>query len=969
MRRNAQVFAMVLLLVLSGIPKALALYTPTPFSIDGNLEEWIKADAIAYGRDSGLPGANLDKLYIAWDDNYLYIAIKTNNTQSWDLAYGIGIDVDPGSGNGYTGDSDAWGRKIAFGNNYAIDYEIYFWWSGGSGITADNFINWTGSGWDYKSISDVGGSFAYTGDTSQGLQTLEIAIPWDALGGITRKFAIIAWIAGGDGSSAVDSLPVDDTIVDSDNEWVDQDVFTNLSVIMLSPKNIDGSLDDWADYEKVGSSLPSGYPGADLESLYVSWDSNYLYIAIKTNNTASWDVAYGIGIDVDPGSGNGYTGDTDAWGRKIGFQGFAVDYEIYFWWSGGSGITADNFINWTGSGWDYKSISDVGGSFAYTGDTSQGLQTLEIAIPWDALGGITRKFAIIAWIAGGDGSSAVDTAPSDSEVPPGDSWTDYDKLSNLATTFEFPDLTVEIKGPDVVGVNKLAEYEVHVKNLGGIGVPSTKVRVYINGTLYKNWTVSLGPKEEKVLTFNWTPTQEGMYRINATVDEENTVVELNENNNVATFDVSVVWVGKISVDGDPSDWPEVSLNNNTFTLQNGVFIWSDAPDDQRTEKDPYLPGGTSSHADLIKFGVAKDERYLYFLFVFKNMSNIKIGDNGATFIAVPIDFKEGGATEFAGEMDTKSILEWDIQVVVNLASSQFSGERVATTKAGSSYESLFYVLSADGSFITSDDAMVGVNLDANTVEVRIPLSFIENSDEIRLQLATGFSYGPAVWNFGDPFANDDVSDIVDTISEAGTEEELSDNIPDYYVKLLLGTYLVEGADVINYREERIMMQQQAAVKSFMTISKYYGIPRFKKEYATYLELMNNITNMDIPEEFKEEIIEIRKKVDELFSLYKEGKEVAEEGMMSLADAIKLYRAYTGMIKVNQRLKEIIQAIASGELERQKWLEEMRGKLTKTIDGDLSDWSVDPVAVDTEGYGQDGANLRSCTWTTTTTSST
>ena len=84
----------------------------------------------------------------------------------------------------------------------------------------------------------------------------------------------------------------------------------------------------------------------------MTYDATYLYIGFDTQNSGSWDVAYGIGIDTKPGGY--YTGDSDAWGRKINFDaGYAVDYEIYFWWSGGSGVTSDNFCIWTGSDWDY----------------------------------------------------------------------------------------------------------------------------------------------------------------------------------------------------------------------------------------------------------------------------------------------------------------------------------------------------------------------------------------------------------------------------------------------------------------------------------------------------------------------------------------------------------------------------------------------------------------------------------------
>ncbi len=289
--------------------------------IDGSLSDWTASDLIATGRDNGLDGAKLDKLYVSWDDQYLYIAIKTNNTQSWGVAYGIGIDTDPGSGNGYTNGGDSWGgRNINFSNGFAVDYEIYFWWGSNSGMGTDNFNTWTGSGWNYHSISDVGGSFAYTGDTSTGLQTLEIKIPWTALGGKPDKVAIMAWVTGGGSGSAVDSLPVDPAIDYSNigGEWGDSDNFTNMAVLYVAPKTIDGNLSDWSDADLLAVGRDNGQAGANLDKMYVSWDDQYLYIAIKTNNTASWDVAYGIGIDVDPpGTGNGYTGSSDSWGGGI----------------------------------------------------------------------------------------------------------------------------------------------------------------------------------------------------------------------------------------------------------------------------------------------------------------------------------------------------------------------------------------------------------------------------------------------------------------------------------------------------------------------------------------------------------------------------------------------------------------------------------------------------------------------------
>ncbi|MDK2854497.1 MAG: hypothetical protein PWQ92_1391, partial [Thermococcaceae archaeon] len=205
------------------------------------------------------------------------------------------------------------GRGISFAGDYAIDYELYFWWGWNSGMGSDNFITWTGSDWDYKGLAKP------------------------------SKLALIAWVAGEGGSSAVSSIPWSSAMESLDapfadesnrNEWVDTDYFTNLAEVYIVPKTIDGDLSDWESYEVVGVSNLDGPDGADLNKLYVSYDEQYLYVAITTNNTASWGVVYGFGLDVKEG---GYTGDTDAWDRKIGFSR-GVDYEIYFWYDGGNDV-------------------------------------------------------------------------------------------------------------------------------------------------------------------------------------------------------------------------------------------------------------------------------------------------------------------------------------------------------------------------------------------------------------------------------------------------------------------------------------------------------------------------------------------------------------------------------------------------------------------------------------------------------
>ncbi|WP_297090440.1 CARDB domain-containing protein, partial [Thermococcus sp.] len=927
--------------------------------IDGSLSDWTASDLIAVGQDNGQAGANLDRLYVSWDDQYLYIAIKTNNTGSWDVAYGIGIDVDPGTGNGYTGPSDSWGRQINFSSGFAVDYEIYFWWGWNSGMGTDNFNTWTGSGWNYNSINGVGGSFAYTGDTSTGLQTIEIKIPWSALGGKPNKIAIMAWVTGS-GGSAVDSLPVDPAIdyTNIGSEWGDTDVFTNLAEIYVGTKTIDGDLSDWSDADLIVIGMDNGQAGANLERLYVSWDDQYLYIAIKTNNTGSWDVAYGIGIDIDPGTGNGYTSGGDSWGRSVEFSnGFAVDYEIYFWWGWNTGMGTDNFNTWTGGSWTYNSISGVGGSFAYTGDTSTGLQTIEIRIPWSALGGKHSRFAVMAWVTG-SGGSAVDSLPVDPAIDYtniGSEWGDTDVFTNMLVCewFLMADLTTSITGPGVVGLNRNAVYNVTVRNEGSLPTQNASVRVYINGNLYTNWTVDLGPGESRWFTFTWTPNATGTYTIRAVVDEDNLIPEANENNNEFTMDVQVVWVGNIDVDGNPDDWLAATLAPNSYIVQNGFFIWNDATNDQRHDKDQYLPGGTSAHADLTEVGVTKDDRYVYFLFKFANMSNIKIGDNGATFIAVPIDYKDGGATWFAGEMDTNGVLQWDIQMAVNLGGSQYTGQTSAVASAGTSKTSLLYFVDPSGNIVQVNGALVGVNLRKNTVEVRIPLSVFGGAKEFSFQVATGFSYGPAVWNFGDPFANDGISDIVDTITkEPSTTAELSDNIPDYYVKIRMEN-IIESANLVSVKMQRLIQYQN----SFVMLNRFYGIRHFERDYANYDALMKELSNLPLTDEMKDRLNKIQDEVMDLLKLYNDGKALIDQPNYAFGASLKIYRAYTGLKKIVREMEGMVEKAKSGELEKERHMQELAKNLTKTIDGSLDDWDVQPVAVDETGFGQDGANLK------------
>ena len=231
--------------------------------VDGNREpEYIFMGASDQG---GGDGANLDSLFVTWDSLNLYIFLTTQNTSSWDLAYGFALDVDqlPQSGY-YTGESDAWGRLIDFGDTlssepYAPDYEIYFWWSGSdTSITSSNFCKWNGSGFDYN--TDFSPFFAFKGGSS-GLKSLEVKIPWDSIGGLHPEILLSAWIAGGSNSSAVDAIPHDDQISNNADEWTDVD--TIYTYVVITP-----------DKPVIQDAISTVFQGNGLSSDTISPDKN-----------------------------------------------------------------------------------------------------------------------------------------------------------------------------------------------------------------------------------------------------------------------------------------------------------------------------------------------------------------------------------------------------------------------------------------------------------------------------------------------------------------------------------------------------------------------------------------------------------------------------------------------------------------------------------------------------------------------
>nr|QNO58280.1 hypothetical protein BFNMBJLP_00014 [Methanosarcinales archaeon ANME-1 ERB7] len=116
-------------------------------------------------------------------------------------------------------------------------------------------------------------------------------------------------------------------------------------------------------------------------------------------------------------------------------------------------------------------------------------------------------------------------------------------------TFAFPEITFLNKKGNEVGSDKLIARESHtirvnVKNAGCIAAADFYVKLYVNksynatydkqipGFPMSEQITRLEPGKSSKIDFSWTPQEEGFYRVKVTVDENNDVTEIREENNV-----------------------------------------------------------------------------------------------------------------------------------------------------------------------------------------------------------------------------------------------------------------------------------------------------------------------------------------------------------------------------------------------------------------------------------------------------
>ncbi len=158
---------------------------------------------------------------------------------------------------------------------------------------------------------------------------------------------------------------------------------------------------DFAGDEKIaGPIYQSVWSGNTVEDLYVTWDSNSIYIGedgvTGGNSNAIW---------MSFSKGNGATGSLtaiDPWGTKFSASGWNVDYVYH------------NYMDGTNPDINYQFSSLTGGANASWNSSvtqySNGVGNNEIAIPWTLIGlQNSQVVQLVAVIHGGgyDGPSSV----------------------------------------------------------------------------------------------------------------------------------------------------------------------------------------------------------------------------------------------------------------------------------------------------------------------------------------------------------------------------------------------------------------------------------------------------------------------------------------------------------------------------------------------------------------------------------
>ena len=181
---------------------------------------------------------------------------------------------------------------------------------------------------------------------------------------------------------------------------------------------IDGAISgDWSGDEWIldDSNTDSPWQGNEVDDVYLTWDADNLYLAIRHSLNNNGIVLY---LDAGTGAADGSAdvSGLDAWPRNIQFSGFTAEFQYGKWNEQGGNFY--HILNGTTTD-DLTAQVEIATAGA-NGET-------ELRIPWNTLYGLGAgavpagaSLKLVATMVGGDDTGAHDSAPDNASVPPAD---------------------------------------------------------------------------------------------------------------------------------------------------------------------------------------------------------------------------------------------------------------------------------------------------------------------------------------------------------------------------------------------------------------------------------------------------------------------------------------------------------------------------------------------------------------------
>ncbi|MEM2679113.1 MAG: hypothetical protein QXU01_01665 [Candidatus Hadarchaeales archaeon] len=213
------------------------------------------------------------------------------------------------------------------------------------------------------------------------------------------------------------------------------------------------------------------------------------------------------------------------------------------------------------------------------------------------------------------------------------------------------------------------------------------------------------------------------------------------------------FAGTRTVDGNPNDWigtPPAAVN--TYTVENGEWIWKDNTGDQRTDVEGH------ENCDMSEFRVTGDTENIYFLLRFTNMT-----DAWRVLVYIAVDTTLNSAGN-----------EWFPDFTTTLVNANARWERVIKASVATTgyYNTSWQYTTAGASYFSATNKTVEISMPWSALGVSLPAT-LRFTVMICADNGSGFPVDIGGGSISDAL------DVITTVS-GNTWGEVSDNVIDYY---------------------------------------------------------------------------------------------------------------------------------------------------------------------------------------------